>query len=131
MAAARLPPIADVPRLSSEDRIAILDALFEPVPQLHALSVDLLHTQRFTSYGHLITTIGGQLDRLAESQSTSDTEWLDQILCAHPRLGAKKVDSAQSRAEQARLNQGAAEEASQLAALNAEYEKTFPGLIYV
>ena len=46
---------------------------------------------------------------------------------SHPRLGAKKVESAQSAAEQTQLATGAA----QLAALNEEYEARFPGLRYV
>ena len=68
---------------------------------------------------------------LSESPSTSDIEWLDKILGAHPRLGEKKVESAQSKAEQAQLNTGSEEEAAKLRDLNAEYEKTFPGLKYV
>jgi len=71
------------------------------------------------------------LTDLSESPSTSDTEWLDKILGAHPRLGEKKVDSAQSQAEQAQLNTRGEEEATKLRNLNAEYEKTFPGLKYV
>ena len=50
---------------------------------------------------------------------------------AHPRLGEKKVDSEQSRAEQAQLNTGGEAEAEKLRALNEEYEKAFPGLRYV
>lgn len=68
---------------------------------------------------------------LSESLSTSDTDWLDKILGAHPRLGEKKVDSAQSRAEQAQLNTGGQEEATKLRELNEKYEETFPGLRYV
>lgn len=72
-----------------------------------------------------------QLTDLSDSPSTSDTEWLDKILGAHPRLGAKKVDSAQSQAEQAQLNTGGEEEATKLRNMNEEYEQTFPGLRYV
>ena len=71
-----------------------------------------------------------QLTDLSESASTSDTAWLHDILGSHPRLGAKKVESAQSQAEQAQL-QGSGEEAGQLSALNEEYEKKFRGLRYV
>ncbi|KAH7041580.1 OHCU decarboxylase-domain-containing protein [Microdochium trichocladiopsis] len=73
---------------------------------------------------------------------------LHSILGSHPRLGAKKVDSALSRAEQAQLQQapppssssssssspqqdGKETEAQALARLNALYESTFPGLRYV
>lgn len=52
------------------------------------------------------------------------------IIAAHPRLGAKKVDSKLSQAEQASLQSDPAE-AAILTDLNAQYEKTFPGLRYV
>ena len=127
----RLPPIAALSKLSTVERAAVLDALFEPCTALHTLSIDLLHTQTFESYYDLIASIGVQLTDLSESSSTSDTEWLDKILGAHPRLGEKKIESAQSKAEQAQLNTGGAEEASKLRQLNEEYENTFPGLRYV
>jgi hypothetical protein len=127
----KLPPIAGVPALSTIERANVLDALFEPCTALHTLSLDLLHTETFPSYNDLIASVGVQLTDLSESPSTSDTEWLDKILRAHPRLGAKKVDSAQSQAEQAQLNIGGEEEATKLRKLNEEYEKTFPGLRYV
>jgi 2-oxo-4-hydroxy-4-carboxy--5-ureidoimidazoline (OHCU) decarboxylase len=126
-----LPPIESVPALSTEERAAILDTLFEPSTQLHSLSLELMHDNTFPSYDDMISSIGVQLTDLAESKSTSDTEWLEKILASHPRLGEKTVDSAQSRAEQAQLKTGGSEEATQLASLNEEYEKTFPGLRYV
>ena len=131
MSSYQLPPITTLQSLSTAERAAVLDALFEPCTALHTLSVELLHTEKFESYNDLITRIGAQLTDLSESVSTSDQGWLDKILGAHPRLGAKKVESAQSKAEQAQLNTGGEEEAAQLRDLNAEYEKTFPGLIYV
>lgn len=127
----KLPSIDVVPSLSTIERSSILDALFEPCQALRTLSLDLLHTEKFGSYYDLIASVGVQLTELSESPSTSDTEWLDQILGAHPRLGEKKVDSAQSKAEQAQLNTGGEEEATKLRELNEEYEKTFPGLKYV
>ena len=126
----RLPAIETVPSLATEERAAILDLLFEPSTQLHTLSVPLLHEKTFTSYNDLIAAVGVQLTALSESASTSDTAWLEDILGSHPRLGAKKVDSAQSQAEQAQL-QGSSEEAEQLRKLNEEYEQKFPGLRYV
>lgn len=131
MSDSQLPTIAGVPALSTIERAAVLDALFEPCTALHTLSLDLLHTETFTSYNDLIASVGVQLTDLSESPSTSDTEWLDKILGAHPRLGEKKVESAQSQAEQAQLNTGSEEEATKLRDLNAEYENTFPGLKYV
>lgn len=131
MSAFQLPSIAAVPSLSTSERSSTLDALFEPCQALRNLSLDLLHTEKFHSYNDLIASVGVQLTDLSESPSTSDTEWLDQILGAHPRLGEKKVESAQSKAEQAQLNTGGEEETTKLRELNAEYEKTFPGLKYV
>ena len=131
MASFQLPPIPSIPTLSTTERASILDALFEPCTALHTLSVDLLHTSTFESYDDLIASVGIQLTDLSESPSTSDTEWLNKILGAHPRLGDKKVESAQSQAEQAQLNTGGEEEAAKLRSLNEEYEKTFPGLRYV
>lgn len=46
-------------------------------------------------------------------------------------MGAKKVESAQSAAEQAKLQAGGEEEARLLAELNEEYERKFPGLRFV
>jgi len=131
MSSFQLPPIAAVPALSTIERAGVLDALFEPCVALHTLSLELLHTEKFDSYNDLIASIGIQLTDLSESSSTSDTEWLDTILGAHPRLGEKKVESNQSKAEQAQLNTGGEEEAAKLRDLNAKYEKTFPGLKYV
>lgn len=130
MASLKLPRIEDVPALPTEDRAKILDLLFEPSTQLHTLSAPLLHEKTFESYPDLIAAVGVQLTQLAESPSSSDTQWLEDILGSHPRLGAKKVESAQSQAEQAQL-QGNAEEAAQLRELNEEYEKKYPGLHYV
>jgi hypothetical protein len=126
-----LPPVSSIPNLTTTERAAVLDALFEPCAALHTLSIDLLHTETFESYDVLIADVGKQLYDLSESISVSDIEWLDKILAAHPRLGEKKVDSEQSRGEQAQLNTGVSEEAEQLRHLNLEYEKVFPGLIYV
>lgn len=131
MATINLPPIASLPSLTTVERASVLDALFEPCEALHTLTIELLSTTTFESYKDLIRTVGVQLEKLAESPSTSDTAWLDKILGAHPRLGAKKVESAQSQAEQAQLNSGGEEEAVKLKSLNLEYEEKFPGLIYV
>jgi 2-oxo-4-hydroxy-4-carboxy--5-ureidoimidazoline (OHCU) decarboxylase len=56
---------------------------------------------------------------------------LEAILGSHPRLGEKKVESAQSRSEQAQLHTGGEGEAETLARLNLDYERAFPGLRYV
>lgn len=126
-----LPPIAKVSTLDAEERAEILDLLFEPCIQLHTLSVGMLREKSFSKYDELIAAVGEQLTGLFSSKLESDIKWLDAILSAHPRLGEKKVDSEQSRREQAQLNQGDGEEAQKLAMLNKRYEERFPGLIYV
>ncbi|KAF2238902.1 hypothetical protein EV356DRAFT_223213 [Viridothelium virens] len=126
----RLPPIWELQISWEAERAAVLDTLFEPSVPLHTLSLNLLLNEPFTSYNDLIAAVGAQLTELSESSSPSDKQLLDQILCAHPRLGAKKVESAQSQYEQAQL-QGGGQEAAQLMSLNDEYEKKFPGLRYV
>ncbi|KIW64264.1 hypothetical protein PV04_09211 [Phialophora macrospora] len=126
-----LPPISTLPSLDTEERARVLDLLFEPCTQLHTLSVSLLHEQNFSSYSDLIDAVGNQLQELHQSTLESDHKWLEAILSAHPRLGGKKVDSEQSRKEQAQLNQGGADQAERLAELNRAYEDKFPGLRYV
>jgi 2-oxo-4-hydroxy-4-carboxy--5-ureidoimidazoline (OHCU) decarboxylase len=122
-----LPPVDSLPTLSTDqDRWQILDLLFEPSPQLHSLSTPLLKQHPFASYADMIAAVGAQLTDLA----STDPHRLDSILGSHPRLGAKKVESAQSQAEQAQL-QGDPHETEALRRLNDEYEAQYPGLRYV
>jgi 2-oxo-4-hydroxy-4-carboxy--5-ureidoimidazoline (OHCU) decarboxylase len=110
-----LPPVETLSHLSDSELTHVLDLLFEPSPPLHALSLPVLRSATFPTYDTLIVAVNAQLT----------------ALCSHPRLGEKKVDSEQSRAEQAQLQKGGEEEKEQLAALNNEYEEKFPGLRYV
>ncbi len=130
---ATLPTISSLHSLSTERRAQILDALFEPCTQLHTLSVSTLRDTAYADYGALISAIGDQLYSLLRSSSTSDTEWLDAILAAHPRLGGNEVNSEISRREQAQLQEDEVEkgEAKGLAELNLQYEERFNGLRYV
>ena len=98
---------------------------------LHTLSIDLLREKTFSSYDDLVASVGLQLTHLAESSSTSDSKWLESILGAHPRLGEKKIDSTQSKAEQAQLALDTGSSQDRLSELNTLYEQTFPGLRYV
>lgn len=131
MTAYSLPPITALSSLLTPELATILDHLFEPSVPLHTLSIDLLRNQPFSSYDDLVASIGVQLTALAESSSTSDSKWLESILGAHPRLGEKKIDSTQSKAEQAQLALDAGTGQDKLSELNALYEQTFPGLRYV
>ncbi|CAL8574373.1 hypothetical protein XPA_000334 [Xanthoria parietina] len=127
----QLPALATIPQLPAAERALLLDRLFEPCVPLHTLSLSLLQQNPFASYDELIGSVGLQLTALANSSSTSDAAWLQTILAAHPRLGQGKVESSQSRSEQAQLNTGSESSAQSLAELNHLYEQTFPGLRYV
>lgn len=126
-----LPPITSLSHLPDDELAKVLDLLFEPSPPLHALSLPVLKSTTFPTYDTLIVAVNAQLSALAQSDDPKDVDKLSEILCSHPRLGEKKVESEQSRAEQAQLQKGAQEEKEQLAALNKEYEDKFPGLRYV
>ncbi|KAF1829118.1 hypothetical protein BDW02DRAFT_510753 [Decorospora gaudefroyi] len=128
---APLPPISNLPRASDAELTHVLDLLFEPAPPLHSLTLPVLRSTTFPSYSVLITAVDTQLRALASSDAPEDVDRLSEILCSHPRLGEKKVESEQSRKEQAQLNQGGEEETEKLARLNREYEDMFPGLRYV
>ncbi|GAO17080.1 hypothetical protein UVI_02003520 [Ustilaginoidea virens] len=82
----------------------------------------------YSTYPELIDQCRVALfDLAAKSTPDNPDPTLLSVVGSHPRLGAKKVDSAQSAAEQANL-QGQGE---QLAELNREYEEKFPGLRFV
>ncbi len=130
MTSYQLPPIEVVPTLSATERAEILDTLFEPCVPLHTLSLGLLHELPFKSYNDMIASIGMQMTDLSKSSSTSDTAWLLEILSTHPRLGEQKVESAQSRAEQAQLQSEGSHEVERLRELNTQYEEAF-GFRYV
>lgn len=136
MASFTLPPIESLTTLSKDQHAQVIDALFEPCETLRNW-LDfwgVLSSHQYESYPHLIDAVEHWLSMLLQPSPNGTDEnrvMLDAILGAHPRLGAKKVESVQSHVEQAQLNTGGAEEAEKLAALNEEYEKKFPGLRYV
>ncbi|KAH7000444.1 Oxo-4-hydroxy-4-carboxy-5-ureidoimidazoline decarboxylase [Ilyonectria destructans] len=109
----------------------ILDLLFEPSPAIRETLIPVIRTASYASYAELIDACHIGLLSLAAAGATGAMTHPDATLLAilgsHPRLGARKVDSQQSAAEQANL-QGEGEE---LAVLNREYEDKFPGLRYV
>jgi 2-oxo-4-hydroxy-4-carboxy--5-ureidoimidazoline (OHCU) decarboxylase len=126
-----LPAVSALPHSDDSTLTTVLDLLFEPSPPLHTLTLPILRSTTFPSYDVLITAVNAQLGALAASDEPQDVAKLSEILCSHPRLGEKKVDSEQSRKEQAQLQQGGEEEKEKLASLNKEYEEKFPGLRYV
>ncbi|KAF2126528.1 hypothetical protein P153DRAFT_359510 [Dothidotthia symphoricarpi CBS 119687] len=126
-----LPPAPTLPHSPDPTLTKVLDLLFEPSPPLHTLTLPILRSTPFPDYATLIVAVSAQLNALASSSTREDTATLSEILCAHPRLGEKKVDSEQSRKEQAQLQGGGEGEGEKLEVLNREYEERFPGLRYV
>lgn len=128
-----LPDVTTLASLPEPTLVSVLDLLFEPSEDLHTLAIPTLRSITFATYPELIDTLRDQLLAIAQSVQSdpSAREPLLSILGSHPRLGAKKVESAQSAAEQAQLQSGAQEEAEKLSFLNQEYEVKFPGLRYV
>lgn len=132
MSTSKLPSIQEIPKISNHDFLTIIDLLFEPNDTLHSIITGgeaeaVLKVTEYSSYDGLIDAVKKHI----ENVTAEGDKRLDKVLAAHPRLGAKKVESAQSQAEQAQLNTGGEEEVKKLAAFNEEYEKKFPGLRYV
>lgn len=123
-----LPSIVDLQSLSDAEKSKTLDFLFEPSPEIHSTLIPVITEKQYGSYDDLIEA-GRQkfLSIAAKSTAANPDPILLSILGSHPRLGAKKVESAQSVAEQAKLGG----ESEELARLNREYEEKFPGLRYV
>jgi 2-oxo-4-hydroxy-4-carboxy--5-ureidoimidazoline (OHCU) decarboxylase len=132
-----LPSPSSISSLSQEQQYQVLDTLFEPSPELHAITGPVLTAHSFASYASLADAVRGQLSALSLSQLPADRQTLMKILGSHPRLGrppAKATEqlSELSRKEQANLNTSAAEnQIERLNLLNQEYEGKFPGLRFV
>lgn len=124
-----LPQISVLRSLSESEQTQTLDLLFEPSPEIHSTLIPVIASRQHTSYNELIETCRSAfLSLAAQSSADKPNQTLLSILGSHPRLGAKKVESAQSVAEQAKLG---GDEGEVLARLNREYEERFPGLRYV
>ena len=129
---ASLPRITVLHKHLDPTQSRVLDHLFEPSPAIHEILLPVLRTAEFSSYPELIDACHIRLLSLAAASDTNNPDpTLLSILGSHPRLGAKKVESAQSAAEQANLQGEGEGEGEELARLNQEYEEKFPGLRYV
>ncbi|KAH7140898.1 Oxo-4-hydroxy-4-carboxy-5-ureidoimidazoline decarboxylase [Dactylonectria macrodidyma] len=135
-----LLPIENLHSAQDVAQAHTLDLLFEPSAAIHDTLIPVIRTAEYVSYADLVDACHIRLLSLAAAgaagamatDTDTDTDadaTLLAILASHPRLGAPKVDSAQSAAEQANLQDGGT--AEELAALNREYEERFPGLRYV
>ncbi|KAL7271309.1 hypothetical protein RUND412_005941 [Rhizina undulata] len=128
--ASPLPPFTTF-STSPQTQILVLSTLFEPSPALtsHPQLQTVLETAG--SYTDLIDSIEDLLLSFQQSDNAEDAETLLQILGAHPRLGARKVESVHSIGEQKSLAAEDEEVRVELERLNREYEERFPGMRYV
>jgi 2-oxo-4-hydroxy-4-carboxy--5-ureidoimidazoline (OHCU) decarboxylase len=129
-----LPDISTLASQTEEARLRLLNLLFESSPAIHCLLLPCTEAGPFQSYNEFISACQKLFESvldLSRDRSTQARATLHAVLGSHPRLGAKQVESAQSASEQAKLQAGDEMQMAQLAALNAEYEATFPGLRYV
>lgn len=126
--AQKLPQVGELRSLPEASQTNALDLLFEPSPAIHSTLVPVIRNATYSSYPELIDQCRTALFKLAtESTPAKPNPTLLSVVGSHPRLGSKKVDSAQSAAEQANLQ----DQGEQLAELNREYEERFPGLRFV
>lgn len=114
-----LPPITTLSSSPAQIQ-TVLDHLFEPCPTLYTLVASHL-PRSFASYDEFADFVADLLFAL------DDQDKLLDVLGAHPRLGAKRVESVHSQGEQRSLAADGGEEAERLERLNDEYERAFPG----
>ena len=141
-----LPPIEQITQLSDSEIQDALDNLFEPCQTLSSYLIPKIRNRSdFRTYADLIEYCRLQLHKLINEHKTSSKnadvggikEQICKIVSAHPRLGVPKKQisslSAHSQNEQKSLNEGdeSGTLAVKLRALNDEYERSFPGLIFV
>lgn len=144
-----LPDPKELRKLSDAQLTAVLENLFEPCATLNVYLLPYVRTTSFETYTELIELCRSKLLELLEDYKVGNGEpdsdegrelrtKICKIVSAHPRLGVPKQNastlSVHSQNEQKSLSAdgaGGVELAQQLQNLNAEYEQTFPGLIFV
>ena len=126
--ALNLTPFEQLQELSNEQLSNVVALLFEPAPDLVQIFKDEIKTSN--SYIGLIESVRKRLLILLQDNGNiqNSQEILEHIMNAHPRLGAKKVDSQQSQSEQKQLQDDAT--IAELERLNKEYEAKY-GIKYV
>lgn len=136
-----LPPASNLSSIPQEQQVQVLDTLFEPSPELHALMDPVLRSESFSSYIGLIDAVRYQLAALLKSQLPTDRQILVKVLGSHPRLGRPPPTTGDggaeplselSEKEQGSLGTSATDkQMERLSQLNLDYEEKFPGLRFV
>lgn len=147
MSSLTIPPSTKLSSLPYEKVSSVLGLLFEPTDSLNKLIYTTIiqssstsnsnsNSNSLDSYPTLIEKVRTLLLTSIDPSDDSQKDLVSEIIAAHPRLGSKKVDSEQSKKEQASLQSGSQQDQQQqlqqkLNELNQVYEKTFPGLRFV
>ncbi|GEQ72298.1 hypothetical protein JCM33374_g5985 [Metschnikowia sp. JCM 33374] len=128
-----LPPSLQLHELSHQNKVEVLDHLFEPCSTLARLLTESVMTRPYANYKDFIESARQfLLDYLnAQEQKVEVSPDISSIISAHPRLGPSKDKLSTHSASEQKSLAGSAQEAEKLAHLNETYEKTFPGLRYV
>lgn len=144
MSSLTIPPSTKLSSLPYEKVSSVLGLLFEPTDSLNKLIYTTIiqpsssssnsNSNSLDSYPTLIEKVRTLLLTSINPSDDSQKDLVSEIIAAHPRLGSKKVDSEQSKKEQASLQSGSQQQLQlqqKLNELNQVYEKTFPGLRFV
>lgn len=95
-----LPHVDDLPSSGDLVQTEVLDLLFEPSPEIHAAFLPVIQAVKYKLYRDLVDACQVRLFSLAAGfAADSPNPELLSILESHPRLGERKVKSAQSVAE--------------------------------
>lgn len=136
----QLPSIEEFRKLSPEEQKEVIDHLFEPCDSLNWFIQSFVIHQRFETYTQFINLVRSELEILvnrngffAVRNGYEANNLINDIISAHPRLGAQPKATTQLSQHSAEEQKKLGGEAMQkkLAELNERYELTFPGLRYV
>ncbi|QBM86373.1 2-oxo-4-hydroxy-4-carboxy--5-ureidoimidazoline (OHCU) decarboxylase [Metschnikowia aff. pulcherrima] len=129
----QLPPSSVLHTLSRDEKVEVLDHLFEPCSTLAGLLTESVMTRPYANYREFIELAReymlGYLQE--EEQKPKISPDISKIILAHPRLGPSKDSLSSHSASEQKSLAGSEEEAEKLRDLNQRYEETFPGLRYV
>ncbi|KAI5968464.1 hypothetical protein KGF57_000158 [Candida theae] len=135
----QLPSIADFKALSPENQKEAIDHLFEPCDSLNwFIQTFVIAHKNYESWPQFINKVRSELHILANRNGFyavrngyEANTLINDIISAHPRLGAPKTTQLSQHSAEEQKKLGGEEMQKRLAELNERYEKTFPRLRYV
>lgn len=134
----QLPLIKEFRALSLEEQKEVIDHLFEPCDSLNWFIQSFIIRKKYESYPEFINLVRYELEILvhrngffAVRNGFEANSLINDIISAHPRLGAPKTTKLSEHSAEEQRKLGGEEMQKRLAELNEKYEKTFPGLRYV